>query len=222
MRLGSALSALSALAVVAVAIVAPGGCGLNQEGIGPPADRIFYPGAIAVDPTGGRWLYVVNSNADLRFNDGTLVAVDLDKVQSALANGGASPICSDTKYVNPITDDKKTYCCWDSLDRNILNCDERQFIFQDATVRIGSFGSALQIQKRDGGSQRLLAAVRGNSSITWIDAQPSADGVTFDCSSAGATPGAFAECDGEHRVSKTDDLVGPSAVTSSVDITLPE
>ena len=167
MRLGSALAA------VVVAGAAASGCGLNQEGIAPPRDRIFYPGAIAIDPTAAsmrhtgqpRWLYALNSNADLRFNDGTLVLIDLDKVQDvreaaryALDDQGdlildtdgksgppTSPqqLCSDSKYFNPL-DHPPTYCCWDALDRNVLNCDERQFINTDATVRLGSFGSALQ------------------------------------------------------------------------------
>src|SRR5437016_5830713 len=91
MRLGSVLAA------VVVAGAAASGCGLNQEGITPPKDRIFYPGAIALDPLPSmarpgepHWLYVLNSNADLRFNDGTLVVVDLDSVykvrQSALSH----------------------------------------------------------------------------------------------------------------------------------------
>ena len=65
------------LAFLVVAAGAAGlGCGLNQEGVGPPDDKLFFPGAITLDP-GQRWLYVANANADLRFNDGTLVAIDL-------------------------------------------------------------------------------------------------------------------------------------------------
>jgi DNA-binding beta-propeller fold protein YncE len=41
-------------------------------------DQIFLPGGLAVDPS-GNWLYVVNSNNDLRFNGGTLLALDLQK-----------------------------------------------------------------------------------------------------------------------------------------------
>jgi hypothetical protein len=218
-----------ALAAVAVASAAAGGCGLNQEGIGPPRDRIFYPGAITVDPT-GTWLYVVNSNADLRFNDGTVVAIELAKVKSARNDHPAPDICRDTKYVIPLTDDYRGYCCVDALDRNILNCDERQFIQQNATVRLGSFGSAIQIFQQDSKNhpelQRLMTAVRGNASVTWIDADVSSGSVTFDCSSAGPTPGSFGECDLDHRVSKTNDLEGTTATQtptkSSVDITLPE
>ena len=41
------------------------GCGLSQEGIGPPTNQIFFPGAIRVgpsvaDPTDSRWLFVAN------------------------------------------------------------------------------------------------------------------------------------------------------------------
>jgi hypothetical protein len=114
----------------------------------------------------------------------------------------------------------------DPLDRNILNCDERQFIQQDATVRLGSFGSAIQIFEKDPlndkAHHRLMTAVRGNASVTWIDADVSSGSVTFACSSAGSTPGSFGECDLDHRISKTNDLEGTSTTRSTVDITLPE
>jgi YVTN family beta-propeller protein len=205
MRLRSALAA-------AVASAAALGCGLNQEGIAPPTDRIFYPGAIAVDPTGS-WLYVVNSNADLRFNDGTMMAINMALVrEKAVGRPTDLEMCHDGQFINPITGPENT-CCWDALDSNILDCDERQFVAKDSTVKIGSFGSALAIQvDKDTGRQRLLAAVRGNASITWIDtttvvpdlADRTHDQVSFACA-PNATPGAFGECDEAHRVTMTTD-----------------
>ncbi len=69
------LSLLSALAL------AGAGCGLGQTGIDPPMDQIFWPAGLAIDPIDGNWLYVVNSNNDLRFNAGTLIAIDLQKAR---------------------------------------------------------------------------------------------------------------------------------------------
>ena len=52
-------------------------CGLNQAGVDPPADTIAYPASAVMDQSGD-WLFVTNSNADLRYNDGTLIALSLD------------------------------------------------------------------------------------------------------------------------------------------------
>ncbi|HEY5324574.1 MAG TPA: hypothetical protein VIK58_17225, partial [Caldimonas sp.] len=229
-----------------VAGAAASGCGLNQAGIEPPSDRIFYPGAIGVDST-GRFLYVINSNADLRFNDGTAVAIRLgiedapdaqgtgvsDVRESARPAGGGAPqkpreICPDSKFVNPVSG-PPDFCCWDTLDHNILNCDERQFMVPGASVMVGSFGSALQLQRLQDGTinqpahrQRLLAAVRGNASVTWIDATVSDDlsGVSFACRD-GAPDGAFVECDLDHRVSEQDTAHGQATVLQDP-VLLPE
>ena len=216
--------------IAAVATAAAMGCGFSQEGIPPARNQIFYPGGMVVDP-GGDWLYVVNSNADLRFNDGTLVAVNLKKalgdLTAALPAGPGMPpiapreVCSDAKFFNPLSA-AIDYCCWDALDHNVLNCDERQYVQQDQTVKIGSFGSAIEVlptPKGDG--SRLLVAVRGNSSITWIKVTNPAsadDPPTINCS--GAT-GGFVECDEKHRISQTDQPVGiPTPV--STPLLLPE
>jgi hypothetical protein len=215
------VSALIAAAVCASAI----SCGLNQEGIGPPSNQIFYPGAIRVDPINGRWLYVVNSNSDLRYNDGTLAAVDLDAVNTDRALASAWGNCPSVNYIYPSSSPAKppaggppstsAYCCWDTLDRNVLNCDERGYI--NSAVKIGSFGSAIEIQPVTPGTDpasdqkvsRLFVGVRGNASITWVDvdrklgvndpnAQPSPP-PAFDC--AGDTsPDDFVECNTDHRV----------------------
>ena len=70
-------------------VLAGAGCGLGQTGIDPPMDQIFWPAGLAVDPS-GNWLYVVNSNNDLRFNAGTLIAIDLQKAKQERAVPGAA------------------------------------------------------------------------------------------------------------------------------------
>jgi hypothetical protein len=231
MRLRSAL-------IAAVASAAAIGCGLNQEGIAPPPDRIFYPGAILVEPDLSRWLFVLNSNSDLRFNDGTLVAVDLDLARAvydkARPAGGAKPasddkkdVCSMIGFINPISMPGTT-CCWDALDHEVLDCDERQFVEKSATVRVGSFGSALarmkaipEIPAMDGMVGRparapiLLAGVRGNDSITWIEETAAPDSIALGCA-PGSGPNAFVECDDVHRVTATTDPPGPTDISPTV------
>jgi YVTN family beta-propeller protein len=63
------------------------------------------------------------------------------------------------------------------LDSNIVNCNEPPFIHDDATVQIGSFGGAVQLQSfvRSSDSveiHRLFVVVRAEPSITYIDATP--------------------------------------------------
>jgi DNA-binding beta-propeller fold protein YncE len=166
---------------VALAL-AGAGCGFGESGIAPPSDRIFFPAGMAVDP-GGDWLYVVNSNSDLRFNAGTVVAVDLAKAKTdrkaAKDNGGAGFVprlggCANSTFVQPQKGDP-TFCCRDFVDPNVLVCDERRYVNSAATVRIGSFGGGVVVQpfnKADPASdprRRLFVVVRAEPSITFID-----------------------------------------------------
>jgi YVTN family beta-propeller protein len=209
-------SRLALIAAVAGAAGAAGvGCGLDQQGIPPPPNQIFFPGAIAVDPTNS-WLYVANSNADLRFNDGTIAVVDLGRVHQDLDPSQARwPICPSILYIRPTSTpvDAADRCCWDLLDSNVLDCDERIYVDPGtlanppSMVRIGSFASALQIQVHQNipGLRRLLLAVRGNSSITVVDSDLIGNArPTLSCTAPDGTmpPPDFAECDLQHRISQ--------------------
>jgi hypothetical protein len=159
-----------------------GGCNFGESGIAPPANRIFLPAGIAADQKSDV-LYVVNSNSDLRYNAGTVVAVDLDQARIVrdCAQDPSLPECQGQTLPNPPfcakTSFSRTeavpdnYCCWDALDSNILNCNEPQFIHPEATVSIGSFGGAIQLQQPDDGTdfRRLFVAVRAEPSITFAD-----------------------------------------------------
>jgi DNA-binding beta-propeller fold protein YncE len=191
--------------IAAVAAGAAIGCGLNQEGIAPPANQIFYPGAVQVDPHDDRWLYVVNSNSDLRYNDGTLLMVDVQKAEAE--RGAPWDLCPSVNYVYP-SSSPTGYCCWDALDHNILDCDERAYAGN--AVKIGSFGSAIQIQDMDGTNRRLLAGVRGNASITWVAANLAATPPTLECGGVG-----FVECNQAHLVTQTLDPPGPVEMTTT-------
>jgi hypothetical protein len=142
-----------------------GGCNFGESGVAPPANRIFLPAGIAADPDGG-FLYVVNSNSDLRYNAGTVVAVDLSRMASIPAS---PPLCSKTNFsrTEPVADN---FCCTDKVDSNIVNCNEPQFIQSNATISIGSFGGAVQLQSSEGSNvRRLFVAVRAEPSITYAD-----------------------------------------------------
>jgi len=219
------LQSLLVLAAGGVAV----GCGLNQEGVPPFADAVFFPGSALVDPTGD-WLYVANSNSDLRYNDGTLVALHLrdpqgaDQVENLREQGWAA--CPQIGYVRHHNDTTSDACCWDPLDANILNCDERKLVEPAATVKIGSFAAGMVWQPTclpagqtathraacvpacEGGHQdgRLFFGVRGNSSVTFVDVKhvDESPGILLDCSS----PGAFATCDSDHELTTSTNTIG--------------
>jgi hypothetical protein len=177
-------------ALAALAAGAAGACSLSQEGVGPPPDRVYFPTSGMVDPS-GKWLFVANSNSDLRYNDGTLVAIDLGAVQADRDPAASWGDCPEVGYIPP--DSNPThFCCRDLLDSGILDCDERSYIPTATTVKIGSFGSGMEKQNHcpsgatDCLDMRLYIGVRGDGSVTWIDiaagdgsnpAQP----VVFNC-----------------------------------------
>ncbi len=152
--------AARALVLTLGGLCAAAACSLNQEGVDPPNDTFFYPSTAVADPT-FTWLYVANSNADLRYNDGTLVAVDLVNAAADRAQGGGvlpaagGPVlgvsgpkqtwglCPQEDYVNPLSRSDPEICCWDLLDASILNCDERRYVQARSTVRTGSFAAGM-------------------------------------------------------------------------------
>jgi hypothetical protein len=178
-------------------VAASAGCGFGESGIEPPDDRIFLPGGLAVDPN-GRWLYTVNSNSDLRFNAGTVVAVDADKAEADYRKGGWQP-CPSPGYL-PDENGPGT-CCKDFFDPNVLNCDDRLYVDPKATVRIGSFGgNALTERRQDMGvdSARLYIAVRSEPSVTFIDLpRDGQGGIKLVCEGTGVQ-GAL--CDDAHKI----------------------
>ena len=202
------------------------GCSFGESGIAPPPDRIFLPAGIVPDPDADL-LYVVNSNSDLRFNAGTLAVVDLARARAVLAEAAQSPypVCAKTRFsrTEAVLGD---YCCRDLVDSNILNCNEPQFIQADATVGLGSFGSAVELQRfrRDPGDpssevvRRLFVAVRAEPSITFADVTVRGGVASIRCTgprpgTEPQAPGAY--CDDQWRLRR------PSGVTAGA-LVLPE
>ena len=236
--------------VFALALVAAGGgCNFGQSGIDPPTNRIFLPAGVVADPAADL-VYVVNSNSDLRFNAGTIAVVDLASVSAntaavavldrcQLADGtvltastgcpaaptAPAPVCTKTRFsrTEPVPDD---YCCRDLVDSNLLNCNEPQFVQAHATVALGSFGSAIQLQSfhrvpDDSSSElvrRLFVAVRAEPSITFADVTVQGGQASIRCTGprgGGATQPEGAYCDDHWRLRR------PSGVTPGA-LVLPE
>ncbi len=73
-----------------------GACAIENPGVPPPRDRFHFPVSVAWlpgdEPAGLGRLYVVNSNFDLRFNRGSVMAVDLDAIEQGEPTDLASAI----------------------------------------------------------------------------------------------------------------------------------
>jgi len=65
-----------------------GACNLHNEGVSPPEAALSYPIAVALSrepsPQAPRFLYVANSNFDLRYNAGSVHTYDLNKLDELL------------------------------------------------------------------------------------------------------------------------------------------
>ncbi len=57
------------------------GCATPGEGVPPPADEVYFPVGLAID-AGAEYLYVVNSDFDLQFNQGTVQSLSLEKIRA--------------------------------------------------------------------------------------------------------------------------------------------
>ncbi len=208
----------AARAFLLPAVISLGGCALNQQGVTPPSDTFFFPASATTDPT-GQWLFVTNSNADLRFNDGTLVVLDAAAAAADRAPSKATTFstCPREDYLNPLPRSDAPICCWDLLDPNILDCDERRYVQADATVRIGSFAAGILWQDQTALEKcaanqiapsflgRLLIGVRGDTSLTWVDVNQGSPHPTFDCADS---TGRLVACDSAHRLVDTTSALG--------------
>jgi DNA-binding beta-propeller fold protein YncE len=154
--------------------LAASGCSLGQSGIEPPNDQIFLPSGMAIDPAGD-WLYVVNSNNDLRFNAGTLLPLDLTKAKAHRDLGVAAwQPCTSTYFENDrdpaaLADQLDRPCCVDRVNPQIMNCNGRAYAQADATIEIGSFGGDTVVQRKPDGGFRIFVAVRADPSVTFMD-----------------------------------------------------
>ncbi len=61
-------------------------------------------------------------------------------------------------------------CQPDPLDPSVIDCDESPFIVGNAGVRVGNFAGGIRVLKESDTDRRLFVAVRGDPSVTFIDA----------------------------------------------------
>lgn len=194
------LSRIALLALLGLA-VSPltSGCSASEDSIAPPRDRLYHPAGLAVDPSGD-WLYVANANADLRYGNGSLVALDIKKADALIAAGpGGRP----------------DYCTTSALSPGTLLCDEENsdLLEKTSTVRIGNFAGELRYLPRPGGG-RLITAVRGDPSVTWADVSVASGKPVLTCAkTASSTTGLATTCDETHRITSVARVPATASAT---------
>jgi hypothetical protein len=82
------MNSIRAAALVALALA---GCNLNNPGFDAPAGELAFPVALTLSASrgdqGSQYLYVVNSNSDLRYNGGSVQTYDLDELAEVMRRG---------------------------------------------------------------------------------------------------------------------------------------
>ncbi|PID38037.1 MAG: hypothetical protein CSA65_03065 [Proteobacteria bacterium] len=171
--------------------LALGGCAVTEAGINPKTSEFYFPVGITLDADRSV-LYVANSNADLRYNGGTLMALDLRKLPVDLSRVGAA------------VQAKKVDCAPDRIDRTRWECKVGQFVMPEAVLRIGNFPNGVALAP-DG--KRLFLPIRGEDPqdyLLWVDVADLGGGkvdLRCDGSCDGSGDCTAFDCDSDHRVS---------------------
>ena len=197
-------------------------CATEEPGINPGRDQFYFPTSLAIDTT-RPYLYVTNSNADLRYNGATLAALNVKEIPA------------DLTLLDAQVKDKKLSCAAGITDPTVWECKESQFIQSNATLRMADFPSDLKLSS-DG--KRVFVTMRSESYLLWADvvelndAAPKAcskdadcpaetycaaskcrrvdircdDDPDSGCGGAGGTDCRAWDCDGDHKVSWSEDL----------------
>ncbi|TPV93948.1 MAG: hypothetical protein B7733_17710 [Myxococcales bacterium FL481] len=216
-----------------------GGCvGDANPGIDPPDDALFFPQGLALDPrvsdadsaacttdldcTGqarcvaevcrepARWLFVANANSDLRFNSGTMLAVDLDAfLRKAVEDEHQRPQnpTSNQDFTVPGPDhevdpsDPAGACRRLAGRPSTVECTEEPFVRSEQTVRTGSFAADLGGWNYDspGNDALLVGLVRGDPSVTFARIRGGLEGddLKIDCGQHNTDGRA---CDDAHKL----------------------
>lgn len=174
----------SSFAFVFLAAAAAVGCLPDTSGVSPPDDRLIYPVGAAVTPSDD-YLLVANSNFDLMYNAGTLVAVDLGKLDGLLEDVARDP--ENSAYL--------------SEDHKYVFIPDSDVILADETLRVGAFASDLDLTP-DG--RRAIIPVRGERAILLVDLDEERGGDLMSCGAEGDK-----ECDSAHRVESNDRFTLP-------------
>ena len=189
--------ALAVLAALSACERRNQGISAEDAGIYFPAALTLDP-RVPEDET-SRWLFVANANSNLAYNAGSLVAVDLDRFFHAWMNCPQLCLhkvddgtCSAAAKADPcgiretVQDigapiDAETPCRHAAFRPQVIECEDTEVIARigdddgdgvadrPLSVRMGSFITALAGWSRNAEEALLLATVKADPSVTWVE-----------------------------------------------------
>ena len=164
-------------------LAALAGCLPEYSGESPPGDQLIYPVGLSTTKNDD-YLLAVNSNFDLQYNAGTVVALSLDRLRTIQESGGSDE--------------------WLSNDGTFLFIPDTELIDPKDSVRIGSFASDISLTPD---KNRALVPVRGGEerAIVILDIdETGSNGRVLNCGQRGDLT-----CDRTHQVTSNDRVTLP-------------
>ena len=203
---------ISKVAAAAALVAAAAGCTASGDAIGPRPDELFFPTGAAVSPD-GQFVFVANSNSDLTYDSGTVAALSVARLESAIVPWLTAGTIPAEDCVDEELDDNHEQtgpCCAQNSDfTETLVCDEGLFLPEPDRpragepegsrlkgVRIGNFATEVALQDLLDGRLRLIVPTRGDPAIAWVDWDPEQQ--RLSCSEGNKE---FDLCDSPHRLS---------------------
>lgn len=235
--------ARGALAAAAVVIA---GCYIGNQGEDPPLNRLYFPTGLVTSP-GRTALYITNSDFDLQFNGGTVMAFKLGLMRDVilkpllkdLVAGLGTAACTNLKLPpnfdqvggalepNPggagSTETDSGFALLYPGPCNAV--DSTQLIGPVATIGAFASGATLALRTDGKPGARLFVPVRGDPSATWFDVpddrgfDPKTQTPTFalNCDGTGAP---LNRCSDTHKagVNPSDSVRGLTMPTEPVGV----
>jgi hypothetical protein len=165
-------------------------CSLNHPGEAPSEGELYYPIAVTLPPVQEdkadltvppRYLFVANANFDLRYNAGSLQAFNLDYIAKRInsCNKDKDKCRDSIKCRKECEQDKAKCLACDKAYEDYDDCDPYQACVIAPTkaledeVLIGSFAATAAFSPT---GKRLYVPTRSNTSLTYVDVDPEAEG----------------------------------------------
>lgn len=175
------------LGVTLAATMFTAACADANTGRTPPADRLWFPQGVALDPRtppgeAARYLFVNTGNNDLTYNSGWLVAFDLEAFFAAWATDPGGGDLSPYPYCEAVgagpcvlgvgaAVDVDRPCRRLPFQPRIVECEESRFVAGEGQ-RIGTFSTEIATSTSGGTQPRIWIPVRNEPSITYADVGP--------------------------------------------------
>ncbi len=199
-------------AAVALGVCALGaGCFVGDTAANPPTEAFYYPTGL-VRSGGGSTLYVTNSDFDLQYNGGTVLALDLNTIRT----NKLIPLLTSLRLVSENKTTLNEACRAGGVEPNtntILNPGPCLAVpLLDATgtappsATIGAFASGVVLVQPEDSTKdaRLFIPVRGDPSITFLDVDNDVTSRAFSrrlsCISGGTASLEGARCTSDHLI----------------------